>query len=132
MIYAFDHVVLTTADIDKCTEFYVKVLGMTLSTFDDNRKALMFGEQKINLHEAGKEFTPHATHPKPGSQDWCFICSTPVDHWLETFEQAGIPVIEGPVERSGALGPITSVYVNDPDGNLIEIGYYSPSVKLLY
>ncbi len=132
MIYTIDHVVLTTNDIDRCVEFYVKVLGMSLKTFDDDRKALMFGEHKINLHVAGKEFNPHASNPTPGSQDWCFICTTPVAIWVETFNEAGVKVIEGPVERAGALGPITSVYVNDPDGNLIEIGNYSSEVKLLY
>ena len=132
MIYTIDHVVLTTVDIDKCVEFYVKVLGMTLKTFGEGRNALMFGEHKINLHVAGSEFKPHASQPIPGSQDWCFICTTPVEDWVETFIEAGVKVIEGPVERTGALGPITSVYVNDPDGNLIEIGNYSSEVKLLY
>jgi len=103
------------------TEFYTRVLGMEAVTFAAGRIALAFGAQKINLHEAGNEFEPKARRPTPGSADLCFIADRPVAAVLEHLAAEGVAVEEGPVPRTGATGPIRSVYVRDPDGNLIEI-----------
>jgi catechol 2,3-dioxygenase-like lactoylglutathione lyase family enzyme len=105
-----DHIVLTVADIDASCAFYERVLGMRVVTFSGNRKALAFGQQKINLHHYGKEFEPKAHAPTPGSADLCLIAATPIADVLEHLERCAVPVIEGPVERTGAVGPITSVY----------------------
>ncbi len=120
-----DHLVLTVADLEKTCDFYSRALGMRAVTFGDGRRALTFGGQKINLHKAGKEFEPHADHPTPGSADICFITGTPLKEVLERLESHGVQVIEGPVEREGALGPMKSVYFRDPDGNLIEVSNYA-------
>ncbi|MEM7463518.1 MAG: VOC family protein [Pseudomonadota bacterium] len=119
-----DHLVLTVADIDRTCKFYRGVLNMDVVTFGDDRKALAFGEQKFNLHQAGKEFEPKAKQPTPGSADICLITSTPISDVIDRFKNLGIPVEEGPVQRTGAMGPITSVYVRDPDQNLLEIANY--------
>lgn len=119
-----DHLVLTVADIDVTTDFYCRVLGMQAVTFGEGRKALAFGRQKINLHLAGREFEPKAERPQPGSADLCFIVSTPLDEVIEHLAQQGVAVIEGPVRRTGATGPIRSVYLRDPDLNLIELSNY--------
>ncbi|SFE00393.1 Catechol 2,3-dioxygenase [Chitinophaga sp. CF118] len=119
-----DHLVLTVQDIDKTCEFYSHVLGMTVITFGPDRKALQFKNQKINLHQKGKEFEPKADHPTPGSADLCFISDTPVKEVLEELHSKNIPVVEGIVERTGAVGKILSVYLRDPDNNLIEISNY--------
>ncbi len=119
-----DHLVLTVKDIQATCDFYTRVLGMSVVTFGNNRKALQFGDQKINLHEAGKEFEPKATHPTPGSADLCFITSLPLDAVIAHLRAEGVPIVEGPVRRTGALGPIESVYLRDPDGNLIEVSSY--------
>ncbi len=116
-----DHLVLTVADIDASCDFYSRVLGMTPVTFGAGRKALAFGSQKINLHQAGSEFEPKAARPLPGSGDLCFIASTPLDDVVAHLRQCGVPILEGPVKRTGALGPIVSVYFRDPDGNLVEV-----------
>jgi len=116
-----DHLVLTVASIEATTEFYTRVLGMEAVTFAAGRIALAFGAQKINLHEAGNEFEPKARRPTPGSADLCFIADRPVAAVLEHLAAEGVAVEEGPVPRTGATGPIRSVYVRDPDGNLIEI-----------
>ena len=92
-------------------------------TFGVGRKALKFGSQKINLHEAGKEFSPHAKRPTPGSQDLCFFTTTSLEVWIAHLKEKQIPIEEGPVNRTGATGPIKSIYLRDPDNNLIEIGY---------
>src|SRR5687767_4674775 len=113
-----DHLVLTVQDIDKTCEFYSHVLGMTVVTFGANRKALQFKDQKINLHQKGKEFEPKAAEPTPGSADLCFIADTPVEQVLEELRSKNIPVVEGIVERTGATGKILSVYIRDPDMNL--------------
>jgi catechol 2,3-dioxygenase-like lactoylglutathione lyase family enzyme len=118
---SLDHLVLTVRDLDAALAFYTSVLGMTAVTFGDGRHALAFGAQKINLHEAGREFEPKAAAPTPGSADLCFLTAEPLDAVLEHLRRAGVPVVEGPVPRTGATGPIRSVYVRDPDGNLIEI-----------
>ncbi|HEY0837257.1 MAG TPA: VOC family protein [Azospirillum sp.] len=120
-----DHVVLTVRDLDATVDFYTRVLGMELVTFGaQGRKALSFGAQKINLHVAGKEFEPKARTPLPGSADVCFITTTPIAEVQAHLAAHGVAVEEGPVPRTGATGPITSVYLRDPDGNLIEISNY--------
>jgi aminoglycoside 3-N-acetyltransferase I len=130
-ILRFDHMVLTVADIELSCRFYERVLGMQVVTFAGGRKALAFGEQKINLHQRGKEFEPTAHAPTPGSADLCFITATPVADVLVHLEACGVSVLEGPVARTGAVGPITSVYFRDPDQNLIEVANCSePNVSL--
>lgn len=116
-----DHFVLTVADMEATCRFYSELLGMEVVTFGAGRKALHFGQQKINLHEVGKEFEPKAGKPTSGSADLCFITDTPLKKVIEQIEQYGISIEEGPVKRTGALGPIVSVYLRDPDHNLIEI-----------
>ncbi|HYD65675.1 VOC family protein [Azospirillum sp.] len=120
-----DHFVLTVRDLDATVDFYTRVLGMELVTFGaQGRKALSFGSQKINLHVAGKEFEPKARSPVPGSADVCFITATPIAEVQAHLAAHGVAVEEGPVPRTGAVGPITSVYIRDPDGNLVEISNY--------
>ncbi|MER5644522.1 VOC family protein [Streptosporangium sp. NPDC002524] len=119
-----DHLVLTVADIEATVDFYVRVLGMTPVTFQGGRRALSFGQQKINLHRAGKEFEPKAERPTPGSADLCLVVGTPLDRVVAELAAAGVAVEEGPVGRTGALGPMVSVYVRDPDGNLVELSDY--------
>lgn len=119
-----DHIVLTVADIAKTIEFYTTVLGLELETFKENRKALKFGNQKINLHQKGNEFEPKALHPTTGSVDLCFITTTPVEEVLLELNTKGIPIVEGIVDRTGANGLIKSVYIRDPDDNLIELSNY--------
>lgn len=116
-----DHLVLTVADVEATVTFYQRVLGMEAVTFGAGRRALAFGEQKINLHPAAAPFKPHAAAPTRGSADLCFIASTPLEAVLAHLADCGVPVEEGPVARTGATGPIRSVYFRDPDGNLIEI-----------
>lgn len=123
-ITRLDHIVLTVRNLDATCQFYADVLGMEVVTFGNGRKALHFGQQKINLHEAGKEFEPKALVPTPGSADLCFITETPISKVVEKLEQAGVTIEEGPVGRTGALGKITSVYFRDPDKNLIEVSNY--------
>ena len=119
-----DHLVLTVKNIAATCDFYCRALGMEVVTFGNNRKALTFGSQKINLHEAGHELDPKARRPTPGSADLCFVTREPVARIVEHFNRLGIEIIEGPVKRTGALGPMESVYLRDPDGNLIEISNY--------
>jgi catechol 2,3-dioxygenase-like lactoylglutathione lyase family enzyme len=121
MIDHLDHLVLTTSDRAACVDFYTRVLGMELQTFAGARLALRFGQQKINLHERGREFEPKAHLPVPGALDLCFIAQVPLAQVIERLAHHGWPVIEGPVERTGATQRIRSVYVRDPDLNLIEI-----------
>jgi catechol 2,3-dioxygenase-like lactoylglutathione lyase family enzyme len=115
-----DHLVLTVASIERTCAFYSRVLGMAVETFDGDRKALRFGDQKINLHEAGHEFEPKAERPTPGSADLCFIVAPPMAELIAHLENCGVAIELGPVERTGATGPMVSVYFRDPDGNLIE------------
>jgi catechol 2,3-dioxygenase-like lactoylglutathione lyase family enzyme len=126
MIDHLDHLVLTTRDLDGCVDFYTRVLGMRLETFGAGRLALRFGDQKINLHVAGKEFEPKAVLPTPGALDLCFLCDRPLDEVIARLGALGVPIIEGPGPRTGATGPIRSVYVRDPDRNLIELSEPSP------
>jgi catechol 2,3-dioxygenase-like lactoylglutathione lyase family enzyme len=124
MIDHLDHIVLTTRDLEGCVRFYRDVLGMTFSNFDTpqgKRLALGFGAQKINIHEWGREFTPRAHVAAPGTLDLCFIAAVPLDEVIAKLKASGVPIIEGPVMKTGATGPIRSVYVRDPDLNLIEI-----------
>jgi len=119
-----DHLVLTVADIGVTCEFYSRVLGMKVVTFGNDRKALQLGRQKINLHKRGKEFDPKAANPTPGSGDFCFITQTPLPQVMGHIRSCGVKIIEGPVRRTGAVGPIESIYLRDPDGNLIEVSNY--------
>lgn len=122
-----DHLVLTVRDIDVTCEFYSRVMGMEVVTFAGGRRALHFGAQKINLHEYGHEFEPKADQPTPGSVDLCFITETPVGEVVAHLNACAVPILEGPVPRTGATGPITSVYFRDPDQNLIEVSNYGTS-----
>ncbi|MFD9129401.1 VOC family protein [Kitasatospora sp. NPDC059571] len=123
-IQRLDHLVLTVEDIDATIDFYVGLLGMEAVTFGAGRRALAFGESKINLHRAGSEFEPKARRATPGSADLCFIVDPPFGEVLDELKRRGVQLEEGPVQRTGALGPIESVYVRDPDGNLVEISVY--------
>ena len=119
-----DHLVLTVADLDRTVAFYTEVLGMTAETFGEGRTALTFGRQKINLHVAGAEFEPKAAHPGPGTADFCLITETPLDEVQDQLAASGVPIEVGPVTKQGALGPMRSVYLRDPDRNLVEISVY--------
>ncbi len=124
MIDRIDHIVLTTRDREGCVRFYSEVLGMKLESFEtptETRWALKFGNQKINLHEWGREFSPRAHVAAPGTLDLCFIAGVPLEEVIERLEERGVAIVEGPVMKTGATGPIRSVYVRDPDLNLIEI-----------
>jgi len=121
MIDHLDHLVLTANDAEATKDFYTRVLGMQLETFGAGRMAFKFGNQKINLHIRGKEFEPKAHLPVPGALDLCFIASIALEQVIERLAEANWPIIEGPIMRTGATGPIRSVYVRDPDLNLIEI-----------
>ncbi len=116
-----DHLVLTVASLETTTAWYHDVLGMRIETFGEGRTALVFGGEKINLHEVGHEFEPKAAKPTPGSADLCFVASTPIESVIVHLSALGVTIEEGPVRRTGASGPILSVYVRDPDQNLIEI-----------
>jgi len=118
-----DHLVLTVADLDTTVAFYTSALGMESVTFD-SRKALRFGAQKINLHQAGNEFEPKAAHPTPGSADLCFITKTSLEDVLAHLNSKGYAIELGPVERTGAVGRMRSIYLRDPDFNLVEISNY--------
>lgn len=124
MIDHIDHIVLTTRDLAGCVRFYTEVLGMTLESFrtpTETRQALKFGSQKINVHEWGREFTPRAHVAAPGTLDLCFIASVPLDAVIAKLKAANVPILEGPVMKTGAVSGIRSVYVRDPDLNLVEI-----------
>jgi catechol 2,3-dioxygenase-like lactoylglutathione lyase family enzyme len=122
---SLDHLVLTVASIDATSAFYETVLGMKVDQFSvadgTMRTAVSFGEQKINLHQTGAEFTPHALRPTSGSADLCFLTDTPIPDWITHFATLDVPIEEGPIQRTGAMGPILSVYIRDPDENLIEV-----------
>jgi catechol 2,3-dioxygenase-like lactoylglutathione lyase family enzyme len=120
-IARLDHLVLTVRDVAATVEFYTVVLGMRAVTFGENRTALAFGDQKINLHERGHEITPHAARPAPGSADLCFLTATPLDEAARHLARCGVEIEAGPVERTGATGRILSLYIRDPDGNLLEV-----------
>jgi catechol 2,3-dioxygenase-like lactoylglutathione lyase family enzyme len=124
-----DHIVLTVRNIETTCKFYSDVLGMEIITFENGRKTLSFGSQKINLHEAGKEFEPKAYRPTPGSADLCFTTTAAIDEVVKRLELSKVRILEGPVKRTGALGPMMSVYFRDPDLNLIEVSNYEDAKK---
>lgn len=126
MIGSLDHLVLTTAHREACIDFYMRVLGMTLQQFGAGRIAFQFGSQKINLHEKGREFEPKAALPSPGALDLCFIADRPLDEVIAHLADLNVPIIEGPVERTGAVSRLRSIYLRDPDQNLIEISERLP------
>jgi catechol 2,3-dioxygenase-like lactoylglutathione lyase family enzyme len=124
MIDHVDHIVLTTRDLAGCVKFYTEVLGMKLEKFQtptETRLALKFGNQKINLHEWGREFTPRAHVAAPGTLDLCFIAAVPLEQVIARLKSASVPILEGPVTKTGAVSKLRSVYVRDPDLNLVEI-----------
>ena len=123
-ISRIDHIVLTVADIAATCEFYSRALNMQVLTFGAGRIALSFGQQKINLHQSGKEFEPKAMRPTPGSADICMITETPISQVMLHLQACGVDLLEGPVRRTGATGPLLSVYFRDPDSNLIEVSNY--------
>jgi len=123
-ISRLDHLVLTVKDIEITVQFYVSVLGMEKEEFGAGRFALKYGNQKINLHQVGKEFVPKADKPTAGSADLCFITEVPLDEAMNHVRSRGVEIIEGPVARTGAIGPINSFYFRDPDKNLIEVSNY--------
>jgi catechol 2,3-dioxygenase-like lactoylglutathione lyase family enzyme len=119
-----DHIVLTVASVQSTCDFYSRALGMSVVNFGQGRTALAFGHQKINLHEVGKEFEPKANVPTPGSADFCLVTNTPIEEVVRHLEAIGERIVEGPVARTGAIGAILSVYLRDPDQNLIELSNY--------
>ncbi len=121
LVRAIDHFVLTVADVEASIDFYTRVLGLEAVTFADGRRALAFGSQKINLHQAGAEYLPHAANPVPGAADFCLLSDVPVMDLAGHLASLGVEIIEGPVEKTGATGPLLSIYFRDPDGNLVEI-----------
>lgn len=126
-----DHLVLTVRNIQVTCEFYSLILGMQVITFGNHRIALQFGQQKINLHEVGSEISPEALHPTPGSADLCFITTTPLPEVMQHLQTYGIAVEDGIVPRTGARGAIASLYIRDPDGNLLEISNERSTFTLL-
>jgi catechol 2,3-dioxygenase-like lactoylglutathione lyase family enzyme len=119
-----DHMVFTVQDVEATCAFYARAFGMEVVTFGEGRKALQFGQSKINLHQYGREFEPKARHPAPGTQDICLVTSVPLKDVVQHLQRAGVAILEGPVSRTGARGTMESVYVRDPDGNLIEVARY--------
>ncbi len=119
-----DHIVITAFDVERTVDFYSKVMGMEPITFAGGRRGLAFGRQKINLHQSGREFEPKALKPMPGSMDLCFITETPLEQVIVHLKSHGVVIAQGPVEKTGALGTMMSVYFRDPDGNLIEVSNY--------
>jgi catechol 2,3-dioxygenase-like lactoylglutathione lyase family enzyme len=128
-IERLDHFVLTVADVEATCRFYERVLGMKRGEFGGGRIALTFGRQKINLHRAGHEYEPKARQALPGTGDFCLIASTPIATLIEHLASCGVPIEEGPVSKTGALGPIRSIYFRDPDGNLVEVSNYLQSSR---
>lgn len=125
-----DHLVLTVADVDRAADFYEQVLGMRPVTFPDNRRALSFGSQSIKLHPANDLVEPTPTHPVPGSANLCFVTGNPLSEVQEHLRASDVRIEEGPVSRTGAQGAITSLYLRDPDGNLIEIARYDEETEI--
>ena len=123
-IERLDHLVLTVADISRTCDFYNRVLGMEVVTFGEGRTALRFGQQKINLHSADNVPNLVADKPTPGSGDLCFITNTPLAEVVSHLEKCGVPIVAGPGPRAGAIGTIQSVYIRDPDQNLVEVSNY--------
>ena len=126
-VRAIDHVVLTVSDVERTLSFYTQALGMTAVTFGDGRRALVFGEQKLNLHQAGREFEPKARVPTPGSVDLCLLTDDLLDEVVAHLRRSGVATLLGPVTKTGARRPLRSIYFRDPDGNLIEVANEMPS-----
>lgn len=124
VIDRIDHIVLTVHDLERTLDFYSRVLGMEQVTFAGDRRGLAFGRQKLNLHQAGREFEPKALSPAPGAIDLCFIAVSPLSEVIEKLKAEGVAIIQGPVAKTGAMGPMQSIYFRDPDGNLLEISNY--------
>lgn len=125
-IERIDHLVITATDPEATAQFYHRALGMEIVRFDGARLALRFGDQKINLHQQGKEIKPNAPNAQPGTIDLCFVTRTPLREVMDHLRAQGVELVHGPVRQTGALGPMDSVYIRDPDGNLIEIAVYPP------
>ena len=123
-VATIDHLVLYATDVDETAAWYERVAGATVETFAGGRVAVRLGDRKVNLHPAGDEYDPHAAAPTPGAGDFCLIVEAPIDAVVEHLEAEGESLVEGPVEKTGARGPMTSVYVRDPDGNLVEFARY--------
>jgi catechol 2,3-dioxygenase-like lactoylglutathione lyase family enzyme len=119
-----DHIVITAFDVERTIDFYSRVMGMEPITFAGGRRGLAFGRQKINLHQSGREFEPKALKPTPGAMDLCFITEAPLADVIAELKANGVAIADGPVPKTGALGPMSSVYFRDPDGNLIEVSNY--------
>jgi len=119
-----DHIVITAHDVERTIAFYTRVLGMEAITFAGGRRGLAFGRQKINLHQSGREYEPKALKPTPGSIDLCFITEGSLDEVAAHLKACDVKIAEGPVQKTGALGPMQSIYFRDPDGNLIEVSKY--------
>jgi len=128
MIDRLDHLVLTVKDVGATCDFYHRVLGMEIVTFAGGRKGLAFGRNKINLHQQGKEFEPKADRPTPGSADFCLITEAPITEVIQRLRRANVAIVQGPVEKIGALGPMVSVYFRDPDLNLVEVSNYAEKI----
>ncbi|EAO0677886.1 VOC family protein [Salmonella enterica] len=124
MISHLDHLVLTSRNVSACIDFYTRILGMKAITFGGDRQALIFGNQKINIHEYGKELEPKAHQPQPGALDLCFVVNESVADIMTHLHAHNVYILEGPVRRTGAIGVIISVYIRDPDLNLIELAVY--------
>jgi len=122
-----DHVVFTVRDVEATCAWYSRVLGTNVVTFGDGRKALQVGHCKINLHQTGRELEPKAARPGPGTQDICLVATSSMQDILDHLADASVPVIEGPVAKTGAMGPIESIYLRDPDDNLVELSWYADS-----
>lgn len=123
-VVSLDHLVITVHDMSRTIKFYVDILGMREVTFGDDRKALTYGQQKINLHQFGEEFEPKASTPLPGTADLCFLIDVDLSECIEHLISNDIEILQGPIERTGAIGPINSIYIRDPDANLIEFSTY--------
>jgi catechol 2,3-dioxygenase-like lactoylglutathione lyase family enzyme len=123
-IQSIDHIVLTVKDINQTCDFYSRIMNMEIVEFGNGSKALKFGNQKINLHQLGKEIEPKAYKPTGGSADLCFISTTPIEEIIKELNKKNVEIIDGPVARTGAIGKIKSIYFRDPDLNLIEISNY--------
>ncbi len=120
-VHSIDHIVMTVKSIEKSCKFYQECLGLEIITFQNDRKALKCGNQKINLHEIGHEFDPKAKNASKGTVDICLIVENPIAEIVKDFEKKGVEIIEGPIKRTGATHKLLSIYVFDPDGNLIEL-----------
>jgi catechol 2,3-dioxygenase-like lactoylglutathione lyase family enzyme len=130
IVHTLDHLVLTVVDIGETCAFYTQTLGMRAEQFTtasgEVRWALKYGSSKINLHQQGQEFEPKAARPTPGSADLCFLTATPIDLWIKHLDNLNIQIEDGPVPRTGATGPLNSIYIRDPDKNLIEVSVVHP------